>query len=109
MKSTDIKELQKWLINLTKEKYIHKADIKQILNDFDWDGKSFPLDAEVKPESGGLKKEIITYALSEPFNGDWYDMAEYETLKEAKKQYNTKTVAAIVEKRVNVAILFKKG
>ena len=49
MKSKDIKELHKWLNNLLKEKYINKADIKQILNDFDWDDESNLVEARVMP------------------------------------------------------------
>ena len=50
MKSNDIKELHKWLNNLLKEKYINKADIKQILNDFDWDNISNLVEARVSPK-----------------------------------------------------------
>ena len=60
MKSKDIKELHKWLNNLLKEKYINKADIKQILNDFDWGDESNLVEARVSPkvadEDKGLGK-----------------------------------------------------
>lgn len=54
MKSNNIQELRKWLINLTKEKYINKADIKQILNDFDFEQQQAgQVEPEVKPDACG--------------------------------------------------------
>ncbi len=55
MKINNIKELHKWLNNLLKEKYINKADIKQILNDFDWNNESNQVEAQVKPANDVIK------------------------------------------------------
>lgn len=60
MKSNDIKELHKWLKNLLKEKYINKADIKQILNDFDFEAQQqVKVEPEVKTEIAEVINNFI--------------------------------------------------
>lgn len=47
MKSTDIKELQKWLKNLLQQEYVDSSDIRQILADFDFEAQQ---QVKVEPE-----------------------------------------------------------
>lgn len=69
---------------------------------------SIPVEKLVSPKTA-KEKEFITYVLTEPFNGGWYDVAEFETLEEAKQEYEKKHVAAIMQKTLKAFIMYKKG
>ena len=87
MKINNIKELHKWLNNLLKEKYINKADIKQILNDFDWNNESNQVEAQViKPtRNNGFCGDCYFFEL---YGGEYDLTARCKLLKVEELKFN---------------------
>ena len=53
----NITELHTWLNNMLLQKYITKADLKEAINNFNWDS-SIPIEALVMPKIAGIIKEL---------------------------------------------------
>ena len=57
MKIKNTTELHTWLSNMLLQKYITKADLKEVIDNFNWD-KSIPMDAVVKVNFADLADEV---------------------------------------------------
>ena len=67
----NITELHTWLSNMLLQKYITKADLKEVIDNFNWDS-SIPIEALVKPKIAGIQWESrYSTTLKDDERGRW--------------------------------------